>query len=505
VHAASGLSLVDGWLPVALQVLVLAVLLVAVGRRPRRFWARRAPVCVAVGVAVAVGSLLVFDDSGLASEPAPPLLWAWVGSTAAAVALAVVGWGGARRWRRALSVATVPLCLLCVGLVVNQWVGYLPSVDEAVAQATAAPVPHQVAAGALPTLRNGVAPTDDGRVVAVTIPDTASGFRHRTEYVYLPPAWFVGAHPPALPALMMIGGEFNTPVDWLRIGGAQAVVDSYAHTHGGTAPILVLVDAGGSFATDTECVDGPRGRAAAHLVDDVRPYVVDRFGASADPRQWGVVGFSMGGTCALDLAVMHPELFDTFEDIAGDAGPEVGSKAETIARLYGGDAAAWARFDPATVLAGHPRYPDTAAWFENVSAADADAPARPGPVLRGVPGGLTGSPAHQARQLCALAGADGIACNTQTRPGSHTWKFAAVAFADALPWLADRVLHPGAARPVPPSVDRAVAAHTVKASLARRATRPAPTVRRARPAPRRTPLHPPTSALPRRPMHPAGT
>lgn len=457
VNHPPGLSLVDGWLPATVQVLVLAVLLVVVAGRPPEFWKRRFPVCLAVGAVVAAGSPLVFDDSGLASERAPALLWAWVGLTAGAVALAVLGWGAARWWRRTLSVAGVPLGLLCVGVVLNQWVDYLPSVDEALAQASAAPVPGQVAPGALPTLRNAVAPTDDGRVVQVTIPSTASGFRHRTEYVYLPPAWFAGSTPPVLPALVMIGGEFNTPVDWLRIGGAQATVDAYAHAHGGTAPILVLVDAGGSFATDTECVDGPRGRSAAHLVDDVRPYVVDRFGASADPRQWGVVGFSMGGTCALDLAVMHPELFGSFEDIAGDAGPEVGTRAETIARLYGGDAAAWARFDPATVLAGHARYPDTAGWFENAGAADADAPPKPDPAARRGPGGITGSPAHEASQLCARARTDGIACTTRTRPGSHTWKFAAVAFADALPWLADRVLHPGASRPVPPSVHRPAA------------------------------------------------
>ena len=105
--------------------------------------------------------------------------------------------------------------------------------------------------------------------------------------------------------------------------------------------------------------------------------MISQFGAAPDSRQWGVVGFSMGGTCALDLAVMHPELFDTFEDIAGDAGPEVGTRSETIARLYGGDAAAWARFDPVTVLDGHPRYPDTAGWVENASAPDAAGPPPP--------------------------------------------------------------------------------------------------------------------------------
>ena len=58
---------------------------------------------------------------------------------------------------------------------------------------------------------------------------------------------------------------------------------------------------------------------------------------------WGVLGWSMGGTCAVDLTVMHPELFSTFVDIAGDMGPNAGTKEQTIARIYGGDAASMGR------------------------------------------------------------------------------------------------------------------------------------------------------------------
>jgi hypothetical protein len=37
-----------------------------------------------------------------------------------------------------------------------------------------------------------------------------------------------------------------------------------------------------------------------HLTKEVRPYVISRFGASSAPAQWAVVGWSMGGTCAID-------------------------------------------------------------------------------------------------------------------------------------------------------------------------------------------------------------
>ena len=99
----------------------------------------------------------------------------------------------------------------------------------------------------------------NGRVVAIRTPSAISRFHPRTEYVYLPPAWFTGATPPALPAVIMIGGVVNTPQDWVRSGDALAISDAYARDHGGRAPILVLVDPSGNLTTDTECVDGPRG------------------------------------------------------------------------------------------------------------------------------------------------------------------------------------------------------------------------------------------------------
>ena len=126
---------------------------------------------------------------------------------------------------------------------------------------------------------------------------------------------------------MMIAGEFNTPADWMRTGDVMPVIDGYAHDHGGATPIFVFVDAGGRFNNDTECVNGPRGNFADHLTEEVRPYVISQFDTSSNPANWGIVGWSMGGTCAVDLTVMHPDLFSTFEDIAGDHAPTAGTKA----------------------------------------------------------------------------------------------------------------------------------------------------------------------------------
>ncbi len=220
---------------------------------------------------------------------------------------------------------------------------------------------------------------------------------------------------------MMIAGEFNTPSDWPRTGNAIATIDKFAAAHGGNAPVFVFVDVGGSFNNDTECVNGPRGNVADHLTKDVPPYVSNTFGVQS--ANWGVVGWSMGGTCAVDLTVMHPELFSTFVDIAGDMGPNAGTKEQTIARIYGGDRRQRGPiYDPTTVINKHGPYKGVSGWF----AISSDAPTAAQGRLRqpqwvGLGGqDAAGNPGDQtdaANSLCKLGRANGIACAVVATPG----------------------------------------------------------------------------------------
>jgi S-formylglutathione hydrolase FrmB len=313
-------------------------------------------------------------------------------------------------------VLAVPLCLLCAGLALNGWVGYFPMVHTVWNQLTAGPLPNQTDRATVTAMQlKGEMPAK-GVVVPVSITSEASKFKHRGELVYLPPAWFATNPPPRLPVVMMIGAEFNTPADWLRAGNAIGTIDSFAATHGGNAPVLVFVDSGGAFNIDSECVNGPRGNAADHLTKDVVPFLISNFGVSADRSGWGVAGFSAGGTCAVDLAVMHPELFSVFVDIAGDLGPNTGTKAQTIARLFGGNPDAWTAFDPTTVITRHGPYSGVSGWFAIVGDHDV-----------------------AANALCALGTAKGISCAVVPEPGKHDWAFAGRALAAALPWVAGQL------------------------------------------------------------------
>ena len=431
---ASGFSLLSGWLPIAVQLAAAAVLVAAAGWRTRWWRTGRGLLALALGVTAGVAGAVVFAGSGWASEPAPLLLWIWVGAAGAAAAVMVLGWSSAGWGRRVLSVAAAPLCVLCAALVLNGWVGLVPTVAEAYRLATDAPVAEPVPGGGPPARGPVNAPlAGAGQVVAVTIPGGRSGFTPREQYVYLPPVWFAGPSPPRLPVIMMVGAEFSAAPDWIRAGDAVATADAYTRGHHGYGPILVFVDAAGRVGNDTECVDGPHGRVAEYLTREVRAELIARFGAPTEPRWWSVAGWSMGGTCAVDLAVTHPELFATFEDISGDLGPNTGTVAQTITRLYGGDRGAWARFDPLTVLAGHPRYRDSAGLFDATTGGS----------------GRVGADLAAARELCDSAARDAISCTVRAGPGRHTWQFAAHAFATALPWLVERASAP-AATPVPP-------------------------------------------------------
>lgn len=446
-------ALTDGWLPVVIQVMSTAILLAGLGWRSRRWRLRWLPVAAATGVAFAAAAYWFVSFEALAEDRAPIVLWLWIFLTGVAIVVAVAGWRGALWWRRGASVVAIPLCLLCVALAVNTWTGYLPTVSSAWDRVTGATLPHNTdEPTAWAMLRRKEIPTR-GVMASVKVPADASGFRHRDELVYLPPAWFASDPPPRLPVVLMVGGEFGHPTDWPTTGNAQRTADRFAISHQGNAPILVFTDTSGEFTNDTECVNGIRGNAADHLTKDIVPFMVSHFGASADSDHWGIVGFSTGGTCALLTTAMHPDLFSAFVDIDGYLRPNAGSREQTIARLYGGNAAAYSAFDPTTVLSSHGEYSGIAGWFgvsgsvpTTYRAAGSVAPST-APDPDSIDAGDHGAVANN---LCARASSVGIECAVKGEVGGHDWGTAAIVFAAALPWLAGRLGTPTvAAIPLP--------------------------------------------------------
>ncbi|MFJ8313481.1 MULTISPECIES: alpha/beta hydrolase [unclassified Streptomyces] len=413
-------SLIDGWFPWTVEAATSAACLVAIGWRDRIWRSRRAPLVIVASCALtALLALAVVELAGI-TDPLPLMLWIWTGVAVTAVAALFMGWRTARWWRRLAAPVAMLLALFSAADALNQSTGYYPTLDDAIGELADSALPNQIT---LAQLCMVTGKTRTGRIVEVSIP-SPSGFRPRQELVYLPPAWFRSKTRPKLPVLEMIGGEFSSPDNWPRAGNAVATADAYAQKHHGFAPVLVFADAAGGFKVDTECVNGPHGRSEDHLVKDIPSYVEKTFHTAASPRMWGVVGWSMGGTCGVDLTLEHPDVFAHFEDISGDMGPNIGDKQRTISELYGGDATAWSAHDPMTVLAHHAKYRHVSGWFES--------------------GDQESRHIEQARLLSGAALKDGAVTQVVVEPGQHTWQFGAAAFTQALPWLSQQFGLPGA-------------------------------------------------------------
>ncbi|QNE16766.1 esterase family protein [Kribbella qitaiheensis] len=407
-------SLLKGWLPVALEIVAVVVLLFAIGWRDARWRTRRLPIVV---VGTALSGVLVVKVIAPAvgmTDPLPVRVWIWLSGAFGALVLLGVGWSSAHWGRRLAAVLAFVLAAVVGVNGINQFVGYYPTVGAAVAGLQGQQPPGQVS---LAQIKDNKDPAGarSGELVGVTIPAVPSGFAHRQELVYLPPVWFHGPRHPVLPVVEMIGAERSKPENWVRIGSAVKTAQAYAAHHHGLGPILVFVDATAAFSNDTECVNGPHGQAEDHLYRDIPAYITSTFGASKNPKAWAVAGFSMGGTCAIGLTTEHSTAFGHFVDISGDLFPNTGDKAQTIANLFGGSAAAYAAHDPLTVIAKHGRFP-----------------ALTGRYLDGTEEKLH---AREATLLITAGKKQGIASKLTVLPGTHNWQFAESAFSYIFPWL----------------------------------------------------------------------
>jgi S-formylglutathione hydrolase FrmB len=105
--------------------------------------------------------------------------------------------------------------------------------------------------------------------------------------------------------------------------------------------ILVMLRPTVAPPRDTECVDVPGGpQTETFFAEDLRQAVSGAYRVGTEPRNWGLIGNSTGGYCALKLALHHPQRF------AAGAGLSAHYKAAedpTTGDLFHGDAQARSR------------------------------------------------------------------------------------------------------------------------------------------------------------------
>jgi len=412
------ISIVSGWLPVAIEVLAVLTLVFAVDWRGGR-WRRQLGfgVPIAVLASLITGLVLWLGSRVSGGTPWWPLAWGAV--LVLAVVVAVVGWSGAGRGRRIVSVVAVVLAVAVVLGAVNARSDTFPTVGRLVTDEPE----HLVDLPGIIAIREEVARTGmlpkEGVVVTVTIPPTVSHFATRPAYVYLPPAWFATTVP-HLPTLVLLPGEPGSASDWSQDGDADTTADQFAADHKGVAPIIVMPDPNGLHTVDSECVNSSFGNAETYLTVDVPAFARADLGASTAPGSLAVGGLSAGGTCSVMLALVHPTVYPTFASFSGFASPQYqeSSRSTTIRILFGGSTAAFDSRDPLHLLDGG-NYHGLAGWFEVGDEDD--------------------EPLAAARQLQPAAARAGIATCYLVRPGGHDFDLWSQALSDAFPWISWRL------------------------------------------------------------------
>jgi len=426
--------LLSGPLPLALRISAVAAgawLAWRFASGPRRglVKATQCGACLAGSIVVALASghlarnvLKLYPDR----LPVAVYLWAACALFVAALAGFLIAVDG--RWRRGVSVAVAGLVVVaCCANQVNAVFGAYPTARYALG----IPHPDDVE---LPAVRVGVVaaapgrsvesvlrstavPSTHGKLTSASIPGPVSAFSARPAKIYLPPAYFA-ASVPRLPVLVLLTGQPGTPQDWIGAGRLVAIMDAFAANHRGLAPVVVIPDPTGSAFADPLCLDSRRGRADTYLSMDVPAWIKRHATVDLRPQAWSVAGASYGGTCALQLATNHPEVYPTFLDIAGSAEPTLGDHGRTVAEAFGGDEKAFARVNPLELLRTRSFVGSSGAIV--VGASDADS--------RG-----------DAKRVAEAAKSAGMDSHLSELPGAHDWWLFSAALAHELPFLARKI------------------------------------------------------------------
>lgn len=318
--------------------------------------------------------------------------------------------------KRLLRVAWGILAVVAVSVaglaVVNVKTSYYPTVGALIGGPMPLEAPAQVlvrppSPGPLP---------GHGSLARVDIPATAGGFRPRSAWVYVPPAWF-GPDRGSLPVIELLHGTPGSPSDWPRKGEAQLTADRYASRHHGVAPVLIMPDINGSEHGDSGCVNGRLGDIDTYLSRDVPEWAVRTLGVSSDRSRWAVGGLSEGGTCSVNLALRHPDRYSAF--LAFSAADHLAEPGKFSALFSGGPAEvakAAQAYDPTSLLAKAKTTPPMRGWF-SVGSDD-------------------GSTTTDTETMAALGRSTLTEVKLVVVPGmGHEWSLWTESFSDAVSWL----------------------------------------------------------------------
>ncbi|MFC8915458.1 alpha/beta hydrolase [Streptomyces sp. NPDC047821] len=156
----------------------------------------------------------------------------------------------------------------------------------------------------------GGRPAVGGQIQKVVIAGERSGI-DSPAYVYLPPEYFQPAYAAkTFPAAVVLTGYPGTAENLLK--GLKYPRTAYEQAKDRRMQPMILVMLRPTVAPprDTECVDVPGGpQTETFFAQDLPEAVSETYRVGTAPRNWGFIGNSTGGYCALKIAMHHPERY----------------------------------------------------------------------------------------------------------------------------------------------------------------------------------------------------
>ena len=348
--------------------------------------------------------------------------------------IAILLWRTHKVWRWVFVVLFVVTGLTAVGDWVNTRYAYYDTLADLFGVATypapaSAPAiqPQPTATTSVPSVQPqpttttsapAVQAQPNGVVTTIAIPDTNSSFGRFDANVWLPPQYFTDtrAH---FPVILLLHGNPGGNRDWLN--GSFAAQTGLASAQAGKPVILVFPTVLRPGATsDSLCLDtASQGNAETYLLKDVVPTIDNTFRTNVDARQRGIGGLSMGGYCALNLGLKHPDVFQISLDFSGETYPVADTLPGGLQQLFG------------------PNYQQQ---------ADANDPSKYWSQLDGSKGPAlflysgTGDAAilSAMQKLAPELKSKGFTVEQQSGPGAHEFATFGNGFKAALPWAAAR-------------------------------------------------------------------
>jgi len=178
-------------------------------------------------------------------------------------------------------------------------------------------------------------PTTGGRIDKVVIAGHASGIES-SAYVYLPPEYFQPAFAHRkFPAVVVLTGYPGMAENLLK--GLEYPQTAHARVKAGRAQPMILVMLRPTVAPprDTECVDVKGGpQTETFFAEDLQRAVGEAYRVGTLARNWGIMGNSTGGYCALKIGLHHP---DRYAASAGLSAYYKAAEDPTTGDLFQGD------------------------------------------------------------------------------------------------------------------------------------------------------------------------